>query len=252
MPRISIHFPDMILEKERQVPSPRRFSVDQLGFIASILTLVFAGAFFIAGIFTPARGGNFCTSSCISYPYVNGVSSFIPSDYIWQYPPFLLALSFVVLVACVHQRTPDDAKVFSQIGLSFASIYAAVVTIDYFIQWTVVEPSVLSGQTAGLSLFSQYNPHGVLVSLESLGYLMMSVSLLFMAFVFGRGRLESAIRWLFVAGFVLTVGFLVGFSLLGYDIVAFEVAVITVVCIVSVVGGVLLSIFFRRRSRAHP
>jgi len=40
----------------------------------------------------------------------------------------------------------------------------------------------------------QYNPHGVFLALEELGYLLMSLSFLFMAPVFaGRSRLESAV-----------------------------------------------------------
>jgi hypothetical protein len=60
----------------------------------------------------------------------------------------------------------------------------------------------------------QYNPHGIFISLEGLGYLMMSVALLFAAAVFAGGRLERATRWLFVTSFVLAVGSLAGLSLL--------------------------------------
>jgi hypothetical protein len=63
---------------------------------------------------------------------------------------------------------------------------------------------------------------------EALGYLMMSTALLFAAPVFAGGRIERAIRWLFVAGFVLAVAALVGFWLVGGDLVAFEVAVLSI------------------------
>jgi hypothetical protein len=105
-----------------------------------------------------------------------------------MYPAFLLAPTFVVLVACIHYHAADDRKVFSQIALSFALVYAAVITTDYFIQWTVVEPSILSGETAGLALFTQYNPHGLVVSLESLAYLVMNGAFVFAAAVFCRGK----------------------------------------------------------------
>ena len=106
--------------------------------------------FFAVGIATPVR--------FIPYPYV---ASFVPNDYLWMYPAFLLAPTFVVLVACIHSYAADDRKVFSQIAVSFAVVYAAVITTDYFIRWTVVEPSILSGETAGLALFTQYNPSRV-------------------------------------------------------------------------------------------
>lgn len=104
----------------------------QLGFWSAILTAVFAVGFLVIGIFgTPY-------TVFIPYPYVP--SFFNPIDYIWLYPAFLLAPVFVVLMACIHYYASNEKKVFSLIGLSFALIYAAVITTDYFIQWTVVLP----------------------------------------------------------------------------------------------------------------
>ena len=218
-----------------RVGSNLNSAVSRLGFWSALLTAVLSVAFFGVGIVTPVRN--------IPYPYV---ASFIPADYLWMYPAFLLAPTFVVLIACIHVYAADDKKLFSQIGLSFAVVYAAVITTDYFIQWTVIEPSILSGETAGLALFTQYNPHGLLVALESLAYLMMNGAFLFVAAVFAGGRLERALRWLFVASFVVAVGSFVGLSLLGYSIVAFEVTIIAINCIVLVVSGALLSVVFRR------
>ena len=160
-----------------------------------------------------------------------------------------MAPTFVVLMVCIHHYAADDKKIFSQIGLSFALIYAAVITTDYFIQWTVVVPSILSGETEGFSLFTQYDPHGIFIALEGLGYLMMSVPLLFAAPTFAGGRLERAIRWLFVASFVLAIGSYVGLSLLRYDIVAFEVTILTINWVVLIVSGALLSALFKRAGR---
>ena len=82
----------------------------------------------------------------------------------------------------------DGKKVFSRIGMSFAMIYAAIIMVDYFVQLAVVVPSLQSGETAGLSLFTQYNPHGIFITFEALGYPMMSVAFLFAAPVFAGGR----------------------------------------------------------------
>jgi hypothetical protein len=130
--------------------------------------------------------------------------------------------------------------------LAFAIICAAVMMMDFFIQWTVVLPSTLQGETEGLSLFTQYNPHGLFVSLESLGYLMMSSAFLFLAPLFNGSKLQLSIRWLFVVSFVLAVGTFVGLTLAGYDIVQFEVLVITLNWTVLIVTGILMALMFRR------
>lgn len=167
-------------------------------------------------------------------------------------PAFLFALIFVVLVACIHASASDEKKVFGQIALSFALISAMVLAIDYFIQLAVLKPALLKGETEELSLFSQYNPHGIFIAFEDLGYLMMSVAFLFSAMVFdGRTRIERAIRWLFIISFVLVAGSLVILSLLyGKDLgYRFEVAAILINWTVLIVSGVLLSVFFKREGR---
>ena len=95
-----------------------------------------------------------------------------------------------------------------------------------------------------------YSPHGIFIAIESLGYLMLSVSLLFAAAVFAKGKVERAIRWVFVTSFVLAIGSLAFFSLLGYDIIAFEVTILTINWIVLIVSGALLSIIFERAGSA--
>jgi uncharacterized membrane protein YidH (DUF202 family) len=87
---------------------------------------------------------------------------------------------------------------------------AAAHAINYFIQLAVVQPSLLKGEIEGLSLFSQYNPHGVSIALEDIGYLMMGVAFLFIAAAFGRReRLERAIRLTFITSSILAVGSLI-------------------------------------------
>jgi hypothetical protein len=221
-------------------------NLSKVGFWSALLTSIIAAASLVIGFATPARAGPLAQpGSIIQYPYTNA-ASFIPADYIWLYPGILLALTFVILMTCIHRQASEDKKIFSQVGLSLALIYAVAITIDYFIQLAVVQPSILSGETSGLSLFTMYNPHGIFLAIESLGYLMLSVALLFAAAVFAKGRVERAIRWVFVTSFVLAIGSLAVFSLSGYDIIAFEVTILTINWIVLIVSGALLSIIFKR------
>ncbi|MDD1720752.1 MAG: hypothetical protein LUP95_02045 [Euryarchaeota archaeon] len=225
--------------------------MSRLGFWSAIMTAVIAAVFFLAGILTPPRSGPFAPpADTIPYPYTN-VAAFIPNDYLWLYPGILLAPIFIVLMACIHAYARNDRKVFSQIALSFSVIYATIILIDYFIQFTVVIPSILTGETAGLSLFTQYNPHGIFIAFEALGYSMMSIAFLFTGAVFAGGKLERALRWIFIAGFVVAVLFFAALSVLQYDLVAFEVTILTINWIVLIVSGVLLSVVFRRAARGR-
>lgn len=226
----------------------------RLGFWSALLTAVLAAAFMVMGIATPPRSGPFCGTACVPYPYTD-VAAFIPQDYVWLYPGILLAPTFVVLMACIHGRAADGKKVFSRIALAFALLYAAVILIDYFLQLTVVVPSLQAGESAGLSLFTQYNPHGIFIVFEALGYLLMTVAFLFAAPVFEGGRAERAVRWLFVASFVLAVVAFVALAVAAQDIVAFEVTILTINWIVLIVSGAVLSLVYWRAGHAavaHP
>ena len=229
-------------------PVSARQEAYRLGFWSAVLTAVLAAAALAAAISTPPRSGPFCVSSCITYPYIN-VASFVPRDYLWMVPAIFMILLFVILTACIHDCADDDKKVFSRVGLSFAMVSAAVITLDYFIQLTVMQPGLLKGEMEGLALFSQYNPHGIFIALEDLGYLMMSLAFLFISVVFARGeRLEHALRWLFVLSSLVAFAAFIGLTLVygnGLEY-RFEVAIITINWITLIVSGVLLSILFQR------
>lgn len=214
--------------------------VNRIGLWAAVFTAILAAAFIIMGMFG--------SSSWDTFPgmvnYIWTTMKFI--DYALFIPGFLLAPVFVVLMACIHYYASVDKKIYSLIGLAFAVIYATIITTDYFVLWTVVLPSTIMGETAGLSLFSLYNPHGIFVSLESLAYLMMSVALLLVAPVFQGSRIERALRWIFIAGFVLSIGSLFGVLLINYDVVMYEIAIITIYCPVLIISGIILAKIFKR------
>ena len=110
----------------------------------------------------------------------------------------------------------------------------------------VVVPSLESGQTQNLSLFTQYNPHGFFIAFEVLGYLTMSGALLFAAAAYPGGGVERGIRALFILGFGAAILAFVALWLVRRDLVAVEVAVLSVNWVVLIVSGVLLAVVFRR------
>ncbi len=229
----------------------------RLGFWSSILTAVAAAAALgIATNTAPSRSGPFCMiellGSCITYPFTD-VVEYVPIEYIWMYPALLMALFFLIMVICIHTITGAEKKVFSQVALSFAMISATVHTINYFIQFTVVEPSLLKGELESLILFSQYNSHGIFIALEDIGYLTMGIVFLFMAIALDKqSGLERAIRIiLFISG-ILAIGSLILLALIyGSDLeYIYEVAAILIDWITLIVTGILLGIFFRRSGKA--
>ena len=223
-------------------------NLNLLGFYISILTAVLTVVTFVIAVLTPPISGPYCLESCIEYPFLDIISRF-PRDYIWMYPAIILMIIFVILMVCIHQYAANDKKIFSHIGLSFALISATILITDYFVQISVIQPSIINGETDGISILTQYNPHGLFIALEDIAYLLMSLAFFCVTPVFSKPtKLERSLRWLFILGFVITLISLAAITN-QYGInreYRFEVLVITIDWFVLAIAGILMSLIFKR------
>lgn len=235
-------------DNEAAPTAPNRF-----GFYSALCTALLTTVTFGFALYAiPISGAN-CLENCVEYPYLDTAARF-PRDFMWMPLAILLVLAYVTLMVSIHAYAPDSKKTFSQAGLSFALMAATMLASVYFIQFSVIPISLMKGETDGLAALIQYNPHGVFIAMEELGYLLMSLSFLFMAPVFaGRGRLERAVRWIFAGAFFLAIAALIAISLIyGLErLDRFEVAVISIDWLVLIVNGILLSILFKRQQHAE-
>jgi hypothetical protein len=97
-----------------------------------------------------------------------------------------------------------------------------------------------------------YNPNGLFIALEEIGYLLMSLSFLFAAsMVTGSERRARAIRWVFSAGFVIPlVGLIALSAAYGLDRQdRFEVVVLSTDWLVLIISGVLVALHLRDQLR---
>lgn len=226
----------------------RRLMAHRLGFWMAVATAVLTILALVMAVTTLPRSGPSCTYDvCVAYPYTD-IAEYFPRDYLWMVPATLLLFPFVVLISCVHNCAADDRRAFGAAGIAFAAMSAAILATIYFVQLTVVQPSIERGEVDGLSLISQYNPHGLFIALESIGYLSMSLTFFLMSWLFtDRSFISRCLRWVFTAAFLLTVGSLLGLIAAYGDSLEyrFEIAAISINWIALIVGASLLSIRFR-------
>lgn len=221
-----------------------------LGWTTALVGVVAA----VVGYTTPPRSGPFCSSGCIGSPYTD-VAAFVPRDYWWLYPQSLFVLAVLGLLVCLHQAVAAAARVFSGLAVVLATVAAAALLADYVIQLAALQPSLRRGETSGLSLFSQYNPHGVFIALEDLGYLLLGLALLSAAAVFTvPSRLERSLRWVLLTGGALTVLALPALAVVyGTDLeYRYEVAAIALTWVTLIAGGILLTRWFRQPAAGPP
>ncbi len=225
-------------------------TTSQIGFWAAISVALLGAVALDIGIVTPPRTGPNCLGTCIPYPYADA-APFVPGDFIWMVPAILMMVAFLVLMNCLYALS-SERGVLSRIGMSFTLIATAVLMTDYFVQFSVVQPSLVNGETEGLALISQYNPHGVFIALEDLGYLTMSLTFLMAGVVLaGNGRLDRVIRWLYFLAAILTIGsFVVLSAMYGADLdYRFEVLAIAIDWLTLIISGILLAVWFRQAAR---
>lgn len=224
-----------------------------LGLWAAIGLAVSTAVAFALAVTTLPLSGPFCTANCVTYPFAE-VAAYVPHDYIWMYPALLVIPLFVVLCACLHCALGAERQVFSLSALCFAVMAATVISADYFIQLETLQPAILRGETEGVALISQYNPHGVFIALEDLGYLLAAVAFLLLgSAVAGQGKLGKALCWVLVLGGGLTIAARIGMGLVyGFGLeYRFEVTAIGLVWSTLIAGGVLAALWFRRQPCEH-
>ena len=173
--------------EQTTVPLDTDTTVRRLGFWAAVLTAV------VTAIASRSRSPRCRYQAPFARPVVSPtpireVAALVPHDYVWMYPAILLMGIFVVLLACLHQATAENRRLYSLIALVFAAMAAAVLAADYYIQIAALQPSIVKGEMEDLALVTQYNPHGIFIALEELGYLLMSLAFLFVGIVFATQR----------------------------------------------------------------
>lgn len=145
---------------------------------------------------------------------------------------------FILLIACIHEYSPADRKFFSRLGLLFTMGYAVLIGFNYYMQLTLVQNNLYT------DVFAMDDPQSIMWVIEVLGYGFMGLATLSTAFVFANGKLENAIRWLFIVNGILGIGGMIGYALgLSLNILAGGLIVWDIIMPLS---SILLVVLFRR------
>jgi hypothetical protein len=218
--------------------------------IAAVVTVVVAVVVSAAlAVTTPPRSGPYCRTGCLTRPWTDA-APFVPRDYWWMYPMLVLLLAAVALAVTVHGMAPAGRAPAGLTGVLLGTAATTLLLADYGIQLAMVQPALLAGEGGDLVLWSQYNPHGLFIVLEDVGYAVWGLAFVFLGSALaGRRRgAASGAGWTLVAGGVLTLVALVVYAL-GYRSALdyrFEVAAIALTWLTLGIAGVQLAVALRR------
>ncbi|MCP4362744.1 MAG: hypothetical protein GY796_32465 [Chloroflexi bacterium] len=158
----------------------------------------------------------------------------------------LFAPAFVILLNAVHETAAANHKIWTRNSLSMGIIFATLISLHYFVQLTAVRLSIQAGQIEGLEQVVQANPLSALSAINMLGItLFLGLSTLFLAPVFGDGRLQKIIRYaLIINGLCCLVGgvsYILQINVLLFLTINFGMGGAMMVALIG------LAVFFRRQ-----
>jgi len=118
-------------------------------------------------------------------------------------PSLLLAISFVVLAVSIHRHAEAPVRIWSHLAVVFATMYATLVGIVYYVQLAFVLPRLARGDARGIELLIFEPFDSFLYAVDVFGYSLMSLATLFAAGVFRARGIERWIRRALVANGLL-------------------------------------------------
>jgi MFS family permease len=219
----------------------------QVGFWSAALATVFSIGYGLAVIAMIIASASTPTAAPGWHGMEAYLASFQPIVMLPLIPSLLLAPTFVVLMVCVHAYAPNAKKLWSQVGLAFAIVYATMACVNYIVQLTVVRLSILNKETDGLAMFVSGNPHSIFWALAS-AYVFMNLAMLFAAPVFEGGKLERWIRWLFLANGASAVVTI--FGVVVDSPMIYLLGSLVPWCVIFSAATILLAVLFKRSGQS--
>ncbi|MDX1414218.1 MAG: hypothetical protein R3293_08500 [Candidatus Promineifilaceae bacterium] len=153
--------------------------------------------------------------------------------YVAQFCMLLFGPLFIILTNSIHDFASKDKKVLSRLAVYFSILFAGMITINYFVELSIVRQNLTHGRLEGLEQFVQANPASFITAVNMLGWtLFFGLSCLFLFPLFSRSRLQRIIRYALFANTLFM--FLGGISYL------FEQTVFVFIFMNFLMGGAVL------------
>jgi hypothetical protein len=170
-------------------------SVRRLGYWSAILCTLFSVSYIGAQILEwvgllGSAGGPASTSTPL------GIALLLT-------PSLLLGSAFLLLMVSVHHWVPEARRVWSHAGIAFATVYAVLTGMTYFVQLTLVGPRLARGEVQGIEMFVFVPFDSFLYAVDILGYSFMSVATLVAALALRDRGIERIARRFMIANGLL-------------------------------------------------
>ena len=188
------------LEKARFDDMATRNPARRLVFSTAIISTVFGVLYFLGLMGKLIINGSIHAQSS---PAISMVAACI--GILWD-------VTLVILFVALRHRIPESRSVFADLGVVFIVILAAVSTVNWYVQLTLIPRIARAGNAVVLELLDIHNVNSVMYAMEHLAWgLFFGLAVIFMALAIQGGRIETWIRWLLIAAGVMSLLFIPGY-----------------------------------------
>lgn len=206
----------------------------KLGFWSSLMITAVGGVYFCIMATVAITGGLFLPPSA-------------PLQLFGAATTLILAPLLLLLAVCLKQCSPAPVAVLGEVGVAFTVLFVAMVSINRFVQLTVVQQSVINNRTEGLDRFMPYDPGSVMFAVEMLGWgLFLGLAMMAFTLQFGTDQLERNIRRLLLIyallGITSAAGYMAASPLAAVGFIAWG--------LVLYAATALLTVWFRRSAKS--
>lgn len=207
--------------------------VTSMGFWSSVLLVIFGIAFIVSVVATYYVNH--------SFEWWGGGEKAPLTFYVSLTLALLSVILLTMLMVSIHYYAPEEKKLFSHIAMVFTVIGVVLVSLNYYVQLTVVLKSFLADNTEGLQMFIYQNTASVMFAVDILGYFFIGLAMFFVAPVFGNGVLELFIRWFFVLTGLANLSGVVGHVL---NNTAVLIGMLGGMSVLMMINSILLCVMF--------
>ena len=119
--------------------------------------------------------------------------------------------TLVIMFAALRRLSRGRKSFFADLGLVFMILMAACSSINWYVQLTLIPRIIQSGNVVMVDLLDIHRVNSLMYSMEHLGWgLFYGLAAIFMAITFEDGKIDTWIRWLMIAGGVMSILFIPG------------------------------------------
>ncbi len=118
----------------------------------------------------------------------------------------LLDLTLLILFVALRRKMPGKNVVFADLAAVFMALVCVTSSVSWFVQLAVLPQIAQTGNSTVIALMDIHNTGSVTYAGEHLGWgIFYGLATIFLAIAIGEGKLESWIRWLLIAGGILSI-----------------------------------------------